>query len=339
MRNTLLAFFLLLSTLIFSQKPVWLLDEDRNFDYPREQYLTGFSSNVGSNSQHFVSDLKASAKSELIQGIRVSVKSAQLLSKSEVNGVISEEFSASTATFADAEINGLKIDYYYDNSTRTGYAFAYASKSEVKGYYRANVSFAIQKIEMAMSSARQAEGNGDKGRARRMYEEVKPMFRELDFSQSLLIAIEGGETESQQLPKSLALQSEVLQATSRLQSAVVVFIKSTEKNFEQPVRLLEPKLKSELANHGCSFTLQREKADWVLDIQAITRKGTGVNGIYFSYLDAAISLIERKSGKEIYGNNFTDLKGGGLDYEAAGRKAYDAGVQKIVAEIVKSIEK
>ena len=43
--------------------------------------------------------------------------------------------------------------------------------------------------------------------------------------------------------------------------------------------------------------------------------------------------------EEIYQNNFTDLKGGALDYERAGRKAYDAGLDKITNEIVKNLEK
>jgi hypothetical protein len=124
-----------------------------------------------------------------------------------------------------------------------------------------------------------------------------------------------------------------------MQSAIIVYVKSKETNFAQPVKLFEPKLKAALSQRGCSYTDNPGKADWLLTIDAATRKGSEVEGIYFSYLDATISLIEQRTGKEIYNNNFTDLKGGGLNYETAGRKAYDASLQHITDEIMRNLGK
>jgi hypothetical protein len=83
----------------------------------------------------------------------VQVSSAKELCKSEQNGIYSEDYTTTTAFFASAEINGLKIEYYYDKSALTGYALAFANKSEVKGWYKANISFILQKIENALSDA------------------------------------------------------------------------------------------------------------------------------------------------------------------------------------------
>jgi len=311
---------------------------DENY-YPKEQYLTGYAENAGVETPNFINALKASAKSELIEGIRVSVTSVKELHKSEQSGIYSEDYAALTSSFANAEINGLKIEYYYDNITQTGYAFAYANKSEVKGYYAANISFLIQKIEASIQMAQQFEAEGNKGKARKTYEETKSFFDELNFAQSLLIAIEGKEPEDAQIAQSLSLQSTITQAISRLQTAITVYVQSEETNFEQPVQILAPKLKAELSKHGCSFTDFKEQADWLLFIHASTRRGSSVDGMCFSYLDVQISLTENRTGKEIYSNNFTDLKGGALDYERAGRKAYDDGLDKITNEIVKNIEK
>lgn len=321
-----------------SQKPAWVAGMGSDASFPRAQYLTGFAVNEGRETPMFIKRLKADAKAELIEGIIVSVQSAKQLHKSERNGDLSEDYTATISSLADADVNGLKIDYYYDAASQTGYAFAYANKSEVKGYYKANISFLIQKVEAAVGSAAQAEQE-NKAKARKMYEEVAPLFGELSFAQNLLTAIEGREDESQQVAKSLALKAKVVQAIARLQSAIIVYIQSRETNFGAPVRLLEPKLKAELSKQGCSFTSAREKADWLLTISATTRKGSEMDGIYIAFLDATITLVERKTNKEIYANNFTDLKGGGVDYEKAGRKAYDSGLQKITKEIIMSIEK
>jgi hypothetical protein len=182
------------------------------------------------------------------------------------------------------------------------------------------------------------EKDGNKGRAKKMYTETEPSLKELNFAQSLLMAT-GSNDEGLQVEKTLALKTEITKAIARMQTAIAVYIKSDEKNFGQPVKLLEPKLKAALSQHGCSFTPEPGKADWQLTVEASTRKGAEIDGIYFSYLDVAVSLVEYRTGKEIYSNNFTDIKGGGLDYKTAGRKAYDAGLQSITNEIMKSLEK
>jgi hypothetical protein len=334
----IICLLLLAPLLSFAQKPQWAADADRRLSYPREQYLTGFAVNVGRNTASFMDALKASAKSELVEGIRVSVQSAKQVSTSEAHGVLSEEYLSTATTFAEADINGLKVEHYYDAATQTGYAFAYAVKSEVRGYYKASIAFTVQKIEGAIGSAAQLESSGSKGRAKKMYEEVQPLFGELSFAQSLLIAI-GSDEESLQAEKSLALKSALASATARMQSAITVCVQSDEANFGQRVRLLEPKLKAALSQRGCSYTSNPDKADWLLTISAATRQGREVEGIYFSFLDATVSLVERSTGKEIYSNNFTDLKGGGLDYETAGRKAYDSSLQQIADAITSSLEK
>jgi hypothetical protein len=331
----LLIFFLLLSCYTFAQKPAWVSDRS---NYPKERYLSGFSMNTGKETPEFVKNLKASAQSELIEGIKVSITSFKQLTKSENAGIHSENYWASTSTFTDADVNGLKILYHYDVDSRTGYAFAYADKNEVRGYYKANISFIIQKIETAIGIARQFETEDGKSKAKKTLEETHSLFKELDFAQSLLIAIEGNEPEDAQIAKSLSLQSNIIQSLARLQTAVIVYLQSQETNFGQPVQLLAPKLKAELSAHGCSFSDHKKNADWLLHIQASTRKGHNVGDICFSYLGVVVSLIKGNTSKEIYSNTF-NIKGGALDFEKAGRNAYEKGIIQIAGEIVKNIEK
>ncbi|MDR1370136.1 MAG: hypothetical protein LBJ72_08460 [Dysgonamonadaceae bacterium] len=334
----ILFFLFLFPACTIAQKPFWTTDENRRESFPHNLYFTGFATNEGSNTAEFAAALRASAKSELIESIQVSVQSSKMYGKSEINGNFSENFLSNTLSFANADVNGMKTEYYYDNTTRTGYAFAYAGKNELRGYYKANIAFIIQKIESGLRNARQLESDGNKGKAKKIYEEINPLFNDLAFAQSLLITI-GSDEESIQTEKSLALKSEITIAVSRMQSAIIVCIKSRERNFTQPVKLLEPKLKAALSQYGCSYATDPGKADWLLLIDASTYKGNEIEGLCFSYLNVAISLVEQRTGREIYGNKFTGLKGGGLDYETAGRKAYDASLHLICNEIIRNMEK
>jgi hypothetical protein len=335
-KNCTTVLFLFVATLAFAQKPMWVTD---NNYYPKTEYLTGFVFNNGLETSEFIQALKASAKSELIESIKVQVSSIKKLHKSEQNGHDSEDYTVTTASFANAEINGLKTEYYYDKAMQIGYALAYANKNEVKNGYRATISIILQKIETAINTAQQFEISGNKGKAKRTFEEIVPLFDELNFSQSLLIAIEGNEFEYAQITKALALKSIVNQSLYRLQTAIIVCVLSKEKNLEKQVHILAPKLKAELSAHGCSFTDDAIQADWLLTISTSTRKGGEVDGIYFAYLEAAVSLVEKRTAKEIYSNNFTGFKGGALDYDQAGQKAYEAGIKHISGEIIKSLEK
>jgi hypothetical protein len=335
-RRALLALLLLLPLVTLAQKPVWVTDRSL---YPNTHFLVGYAENIGTETPEFIAELKASAKSALIESISVSVTSLRELYKSESKGVYSEEYVSATSSFADADINGLTIDYYYDKASNRGYAVAHAAKNDVKGYYTANIAVIIQKIEAGIDNARQAETDGQRGRAKRTYEELAPLFAELERAQSFLMAIEGGEPEEAQIRKTLTLQQTITQAIARLQTAIIVYITSVESNLGHPVQILEPKLKAELSEHGCSFIPEQTETDWVLSVETSTRRGDSVNDICFSYLDAKVSLVEGATGKEIYGNTFTNIKGGALSFTQAGIKAYETVSTLIADEIVKKLER
>jgi hypothetical protein len=338
--------FLLAAAALGQDAPRWVNDRWREMYFPLNQYFTGFVSEfapIGEPVENARARMESEAKRKLMESIRVTVESSQTIADQSVeeNGVAKQllsSYSSVINTSSNAEIVGMKAESYYDRGGDMLYAFAYANKGELKEYYRSGVAFAVQKIETAMQSARQQESSGNKGRAKRLYESVQPLLAELELAQSLLIAV-GSSKESIQTGKSLALKSELTAALARMQRAIAVYITSEEWNIDQQVHLLAPRLKAELAKRGYNFVTTRQSADWLLRIEAFTHKGTETNGIYITHLDAEISLVERQTGKEIYGNVFSGFKGGGLDYKMAGRKAYDNGLQAIADEIVKSIEK
>ena len=338
MKKIFILLFYIISISSFAQKPFWTIDEHRLINYPYSHFFCGYAINIGHNTEDFSKALKASAKSELIENIQVSIQSVKENYKSEVNGVFSESFTAMTSSFSDADIIGLQIEYFYDSKSQTGFAFAYTNKNELHNYYKNKIDFLVRQIENIITIAENLEIEKKKGLAKKKHEETPTLFEELRFNQSLLIAIGKNDDESTQIEKSLALEAKITSALARMQSAISIFIKSYEKNLGQSVRLLEPKLKSVFSQRGCSFTNYSAEADWILSIRASSRSGNEIEGLFFAYLDVTVSLIDQHSEKEIYSNIFTNMKGGGLDYESAGRKAYDSCLQHIANEIMHYLE-
>ncbi len=105
------------------------------------------------------------------------------------------------------------------------------------------------------------------------------------------------------------------------------------------VPFIEPKLKEALTEKGYTFSDNASQADLMITINAKARRGNNVSGIYFAFVDATVSVLDLGSGKEIYKNSYTDIKGGSGNWERANAKAYQAASKKIVGEIVEEIMK
>ncbi|MDR2126906.1 MAG: hypothetical protein LBP63_08765 [Prevotellaceae bacterium] len=327
-------------TLLGQEKPKWLDEDLREFQFPAKVYFTGFAYRYISSGESLQDATKSAAidaQADLAKKIRVliSSKSQSKISAVSVNGQYNENesFLNHASTETSAEVAGIKTDSYYDSNTQLVYAFAYADRNELVGYYKAQISFIIQKIETAINDAQQFAEDGNKMKSKRAYEAIIPIFKELDFAQSLLIAVESKESDEAQIPLSLALQSQITQAIASLQTATLLYVKSTEMNLGKKVEILAPKLKSELAKLGCGFKPLQDECDYVLNINASSRQGNSLNNMCFSYLDAEVSLMEQATGKEIYHNNFIDVKGAALDYEKAGRKAFENIISQIVDKL------
>jgi hypothetical protein len=326
--------------------PNWLERSGRERAYPSNTFITGFASErlaANADVNEVKKRLETEAKKNLSESIRMKIESEirtsdhSLQTDGKENTV--SAYDAAVHSSSDAEIVGVKTDAHFDSRTNTVYAFAYANKYELAGYYKANINMLLTQAESALRTAEQLEQSGDKGKARKQCEASLPVLEQVRYAQGLLAAIDAADRASLQQAKTEALHNAATQMFARLAQAVYVYVESKETNFGETVHLLEPKLKAALSEHGCSFTADRDEADWILSIEASTRRGSEISGIYMVFLDVIVSLVERKSGKEIYKNNFTDLKGGSTDYDRAGRKAYDGGVGKIAGEVVKSVER
>lgn len=125
--------------------------------YPNSDFLTRYSEYKNQNKQtqeSFIEKLKDYAQTELIQSGQTTIESACVLNTEENNSGFSELFKMSSVSTSAMSISGLKFESYYDTKTKTGYAFAYAKRSDVKQYYLNVIKENKTKIDSKLNQAK-----------------------------------------------------------------------------------------------------------------------------------------------------------------------------------------
>lgn len=100
-----------------------------------------------------------------------------------------------------------------------------------------------------------------------------------------------------------------------------------------PTPILGPKVKNTLISNGYTFTEDYSQADLYINIQAVAKDGKSFGGLFFSYVDATISVVDLQSGKEIYSNAFENIKGGAGSFEQATTKAFQSIAETVTTDL------
>ena len=97
---------------------------------------------------------------------------------------------------------------------------------------------------------------------------------------------------------------------------------------------IEPALKGTLSSQGFSFVDDVSKANVTISIKANGRAGGEYQGLYSTYVDVTISVLDLYSGEEIYKSSVNNVKGVSINYDKAGMKAYDEVAEKLKGEVI-----
>ena len=121
--------------------------------------------------------------------------------------------------------------------------------------------------------------------------------------------------------------------------APTVYVKSSEFNLgnEMDIYLLAPAIKNALVELDYKFVDAEQNADYILTIDAKTRKGQKNQYMYLSYLDATIAMYKRSTSKEIYKKGLSSVKGGAADYDLAGVKAYEKAISSFLEDFLSEL--
>jgi len=128
-------------------------------------------------------------------------------------------------------------------------------------------------------------------------------------------------------------------------SGLSAFIDATENHFGQKLEIqhLEPALKKDLSERGFTFIDNPGNADVMFKISAESRRGAEVYGMCSSFVNINISVINLKTGDEIYKSSLHDIKGIDLNYSKAGLKAFENAAKEVqnilVPELLRTIQR
>ena len=95
------------------------------------------------------------------------------------------------------------------------------------------------------------------------------------------------------------------------------------------IKTIEPVIKQYFSDKGYYFTGIPDDADYTIHVEASTTTGNVYNGIYFSFVDANLSIVEQASGDEVFKTHIDQVKGGGSDFSKAGKKAFVITADKL----------
>jgi hypothetical protein len=121
-----------------------------------------------------------------------------------------------------------------------------------------------------------------------------------------------------------------------------VYVDADESQFGAKMKQprIEPAIKNKLAEQGFAFTNDMANATVVINIKADSRRGSETMGLCVSYVDATISVLDMRSGEEIYKNSMNNVKGISDTFEKGAFKAFDEAAKNVVDGLVpKLVEK
>lgn len=121
-----------------------------------------------------------------------------------------------------------------------------------------------------------------------------------------------------------------------------VYVDADESQFGTKLKQprIEPAIKNTLVEKGFAFTDDMANASVVINIKADSRRGSETMGLCVSYVDATVSVLDMRSGEEIYKNSMNNVKGISDTFEKGAFKAFDECAKNIVDGLLpKLVEK
>lgn len=330
------------------QAPDWYDFQSRRLHYPKEEWFTGFVSDMlraGETVVQATERLKREAQAEAASSIRMRVeKTLSSVSSSEQTqsaGVFDERvvevFESATRMEVSVELPGLRTEAWYNPAGGEIAAFAFVRRSELLRKLDRQITAGLTQQEMAVERIRSLAETGHKSEARQETERALQTFASVEQAQMLLLAV-GSEPEDLQLAETAALRQTLTGWQSALEHGITVCLRMEATWKQQPYDYPAKRIQGELSESGCNFTADSIGADWIIDIVAVPRHYQcttfGTTCVYTSYVDTHVSIVQAHTSQCIYQDVLTAKGTHTLGFDEAVRAAYEESVSR-TGEIIK----
>tara|TARA_R110000868_G_scaffold368227_1_gene631219 strand:- start:53657 stop:55075 length:1419 start_codon:yes stop_codon:yes gene_type:complete len=106
---------------------------------------------------------------------------------------------------------------------------------------------------------------------------------------------------------------------------------------EKKTEYIESFIRKEFTASGFSFIDDLNNAEYYIEVETISKKGSETYGMFSSTLNFKISVTSLKTGEEIAFYSQSDIKGRSDSYEKAAIKAFELGVDSLGKNISKEL--
>lgn len=331
MKHFLFIYTLFIATIAFAQPPQWVDPAYRGMQYSSKDYLVGYSEDLNTKNDDNVEDLliflREDAKTQLINTVKVKVKSVATLEQVDVGGKkgSAELFRQYSSSFSELELKGLTVDSYYDKRKKKAYGFAYAKRSDVIDNYNGKANQAIKDIEASIEKGDNQKNAGRTEDALKSYMECNAFFRVAEEALSIMFVLQRvGDSSIEKTSESL--KSLKLQQDERLgaiqnnkdmdigEAALLLATAYASQNdiIKEPIRLgnisfKDTEMGSAFSRRFYSSFEQKLATNTTLDIRTSVPPGSNYNqlltGTYWEdgdYLKIITSIRNTATGKTIY---------------------------------------
>lgn len=275
------------------------------------------------------------ARTNLARQIQVKVKEVSKMDKNVTNGHSNLLYSSTKSFSTEVDMDLAETKTYYNEAIGKYYVLAFIDKVAACNYYENEVKMLNSNASNALTIADNYINTGNKQKAKaelqkvlNLYEGVaKPFFwlNVFGFDRNLIHSYLTQAHNSEQAIK---------QRVSELEYGTTYCVISDADFFGKKYLKLSNEVKGKLAASGCNFVDEPTKADIVIRIKASARKYNEFQGAFFTYVDAAVSIVKNATGQVIFEDEVSVKGCHTISYNEAARDGY----KEIVNEITKILK-
>jgi len=340
-KGLLISLLLCISLSAFAQSypPEWV-------QYTSGGYLADIQSDRNTRNvsdTEFKNYLLNLARTNLAKQVRMHIEEAAVMKKSDVDGHSSIVYSSETNFSTELDLQLVETKTQYDSQTGEYHAIAFIDKKAAGRYYQNEIAVFLSKTDNSLTIARNYIDSGFKDRAKTELEALLPTFGTITESFFWLGIFDVPQNEITKLSSQCNTQEQtVKKVLADLQYGTSICLVCSAEMFGTRYPALQNELKGILAQDGCNFTENPKQSDWIIRINASSRKYNDVNmngqPFYFTYADAEITIDKTITSQRIYEDGLSVKGGHSLNHTAAARVAYKNLEKQLGSIILKTIK-
>ena len=297
----ILLLFLILhsSVLIAQQPPGWVNPSQRRTMFPEGQFLSSFKSeffNRDDDTEPITDRLIKMSKADLVQQIRVTIKSTATFNLENLNSQSLEHFKQASTSTAEASLTGLKTESYVDLKKKEVYAITTLKIADLVSSCKANLAEKESKVTHQIKLAGELAAAGNLEAAMSAYYDCYPLLREMENDISLIVSLGREQTTSQ----TAQLEYEVNKGISDLRQGKGLSLDEAcsflANGLKGHVRFLDPE--GFLIMGAFTYQDSRMGSEFASRLSATLEQKMTVVGFNMKTVDAARDAL--KEGDAVY---------------------------------------